>query len=305
MHGAGRSTPTGRQLVLLAVGVVGVSMSGPLIASAAAVPALAMSMWRSALAAVALAPVALTTRRPELRGLSRRSLMLSAFAGLMLAAHFAFWIASLGLTSVASATALVCLQAGWVVVMTRLLGEPVQRRVWGGLAVALAGVLVVSGVDVTVSTDAITGDVFALLGGVFSAAYVVVGGTVREEVSTTTYTFVCYLTSGVTLLLAGLAFGVELVGFSTEDWLVILAVTLASQLLGHSVFNHLLATMSPTLVSMVVLLEVPGAALLAAVFLGQAPPVAVYGGLGLILAGLAVVVSSPRVGHRAEEAPIT
>ena len=39
---------------------------------------------------------------------------------------------------------------------------------------------------------------------------------------------------------------------------------LTAQLMGHSVFNHLLATTSPVLVSLALLLEVPGASLLAA-----------------------------------------
>jgi drug/metabolite transporter (DMT)-like permease len=82
----------------------------------------------------------------------------------------------------------------------------------------------------------------------------------------------------------------------------LVAVTVAAQLLGHSVFNHLLAVMSPTLVSLVLLLEVPGAALLAAVFLGQAPPVGVYAGLALIVAGLALVVV--RGGAVPAEAPV-
>ena len=69
---------------------------------------------------------------------------------------------------------------------------------------------------------------------------------------------------------------------------------MSAQLLGHSVFNHLLATMSPTVVSLVLLLEVPGASLLAAVFLQQAPPWGVYAGLLLVLAGLAIVVTSHR-----------
>ena len=80
---------------------------------------------------------------------------------------------------------------------------------------------------------------------------------------------------------------------------------MSAQLLGHSVFNHLLATMSPTVVSLVLLLEVPGAALLAAVFLGQAPPWGVYAGLLLILAGLgaggrvALAAPAPSAGrHR-------
>jgi drug/metabolite transporter (DMT)-like permease len=262
-----------------------------------------MAMWRSAIAAALLAPVAAARHRAELTTLPRRELVRSCFSGLMLAAHFAFWIASLQKTSVASSTALVSLQAGWVVVFTWLAGEPVVRRVWAGVAVAFAGVLVVSGVDFSVSTEALVGDLLALLGGVFSAVYVIVGGRVREVVTTTTYTLICYATSALVLLLAGLLGGVQLVGFSPRDWGVILAVTFAAQLLGHSVFNHLLATMSPTVVSMTILLEVPGAALLAAVFLGQAPPVAVYAGLALILGGLALVVGSRSREAALAEAP--
>jgi len=93
------------------------------------------------------------------------------------------------------------------------------------------------------------------------------------------------------VLLAGaLIGGVQLWGYDAESWLLIIAVTVVAQLLGHSVFNHLLAVMSPMLVSLVLLLEVPGAALLAAVFLGQVPPIGVYAGLVLILAGLVTVV---------------
>ncbi len=55
---------------------------------------------------------------------------------------------------------------------------------------------------------------------------------------------------------------------------------------------------------MTLLLEVPGAALLAAVFLGQAPPVAVYAGLVLICAGLAIVVRARAGSAIPREAPL-
>ena len=61
--------------------------------------------------------------------------------------------------------------------------------------------------------------------------------------------------------------GQPLVGFDAAGWLGILAITVCAQLVGHTAFNHLLATMSPLLVSMIILLEIPGAAILAAVFL--------------------------------------
>jgi drug/metabolite transporter (DMT)-like permease len=84
---------------------------------------------------------------------------------------------------------------------------------------------------------------------------------------------------------------------------LIAVVTLTSQLLGHSVFNHLLDRIRPVVVSLAILLEIPGAALLAAAFLGQVPPPGVFVGLALILAGMAlVVVEGP---DRTDEPAIT
>ncbi len=282
--------PPTAELVLLAVGVLGVSMSGPLMA-AIAVPALAIAFWRNALASLAVAPVALLRHRDELQRLSLRGFALILLAGLLLAGHFALWVTALKLTSVASATALVSLQAGFVVAFSRLTGARVSRRVVLGLLLAILGVLVVSGVDLSVSARALGGDGLAFAGGALAAVYVMLGGEVRRTVSTTAYTQVCYASCAAVLLLACLLGSQPLWGYDGIDWWRLLALTVAAQLLGHSVFNHLLATISPTVVSLSLLLEVPGAALLAAVFLRQSPPIGVYLGLALILAGLAIVVT--------------
>lgn len=289
---------------MLVVGVVGVSMSGPIMAGATAVPALAIAFWRNGLGAIAVAPVAFVRGRAALRAVTREQLRLSLLSGVMLAAHFATWVTSLRLTSVASATALVSLQVAWVVVLSRFVGIPVVRQVWLGLLLALAGVLVVSGVDFSVSGRALTGDALALGGGLFAAVYTIVGGRVREQLSTTSYTLICYSTSAGLLLAGCLVARLQLVGYDAKSWGLVIAVTVVAQLLGHSVFNHLLATISPTVVSMTLLLEVPGAALLAAVFLGQAPPAAVYVGLALIVGGLAIVVNARSRGATPREAPI-
>ena len=74
-----------------------------------------------------------------------------------------------------------------------------------------------------------------------------------------------------------------------------LALTLGAQLLGHSLFNRVLKTVGPTTVSMLILLEIPGAALIAAAFLGQTPPLLAVPAFLLLVAGLAVVV---RAGSR-------
>ena len=113
--------------------------------------------------------------------------------------------------------------------------------------------------------------------------------------STTSYTLICYATAAAVLLAVCVAAGVDLVGFSGKTWLQLLALTVGAQLLGHSVFNLVLRTTSPTVVSLVLLLEVPGAAVIAAVFLGQTPPLLAVPAAVLLLAGLGIVI---RAGSR-------
>jgi drug/metabolite transporter (DMT)-like permease len=273
----------------MAVGVVAVSLSGPLMA-AAVVPPLAIAFWRNGFATLALAPAAATRRRAEVRGLDRRQLGRIVLSGTALALHFGTWVTSLTLTSVASATAIVCLQMAWIAAWQLLRGERFDLRTGLGLVLAFAGVLVVSGVDLTVSVQALVGDVLALVGGMAAAAYTVLGSRARETTSTTAYTFVCYGTCAALLAVACAVAGQPLAGYPAAQWGLLLLVTATAQLLGHSVFNHLLATTGPLLVSLALLLEVPGASVLAALILGQTPPVGALAGLLVILAGMALVV---------------
>jgi drug/metabolite transporter (DMT)-like permease len=305
----GRVNPTVplslRTLSLIAVGVLAVSLSGPLMA-AMVVPPLAIAFWRNAFATAVLAPGAVAGRGGELRGLGRRQLLLVAGSGFALAVHFATWVTALTLTSVASATAIVCLQIAWVVAWQLLRGERFNTGVVVGLVLSFTGVLVVSGVDFSLSPEALLGDVLALVGGMAAAAYMLVGSRARQTMSTTTYTFVCYGTCALLLLVASLVSGQRLWGYDVTQWVLLVLVTVTAQLMGHSVFNHLLATTSPMVVSLALLLEVPGAALLAAWILGQTPPVGALLGLGVILAGMAFVVVNNRApgAEPSLEAPI-
>lgn len=288
--------PGPADLALLALGVAGVSTSGPLIAATAA-PALAVAFWRNAMALGVLAPATLIRHRAELARLPRSVVAGSVAAGLALAAHFALWVPSLRYTSVASSTALVCLQVVWTAVFARIAGQRLAGRAWFGMGVALAGVGVVTGVDVSGSPAALFGDGLALAGGVFSGAYVVAGARVRREASTAVYTTLCYGVCAGALLVVCLVAGAPLVGYDGADWARLVALTVAAQLAGHSVFNVVLRRVSPTLVSLVILLEVPGAATIAALALGQVPPVAIVPGLMLVLGGVALVVTARTPGY--------
>ncbi|MEU7109222.1 DMT family transporter [Streptomyces sp. NPDC046215] len=281
----------------MAVAIAGVSLSAPLTASIAA-PALAIAFWRNAMAVGALTPFALLRHRGELRGLGRRPLLLAVAAGALLAVHFAMWLPSLHMTSVASSTALVTTTPIWTTLLLRLRGHRPPALVWAGTALAVLGVVILTGVDLAVSPRALAGDALALGAGMAAAGYVLLGAEVRRTVGTVAYTYVCYFTTAVLLLVTCLVSGAALGGYSGRTWLALAVLTVTAQLLGHSLINRVVKSLGPSVTSTAILLESPGAALIAALWLGQLPPVAAYPALAVILAGLALVIMADRPGNR-------
>ncbi|WP_433531171.1 DMT family transporter [Micromonospora sp. CA-263727] len=287
----------------LALAVVAVSSSAPLIAFAAA-PALAVAFWRNLLSVTVLGPFTLARRRAELRslvtGAGRREGLFCVLSGVALAAHFATWMPSAKLTSVAAATALVATQPVWQGLIARTQGRRLPLGVWAGIGVAVVGAVLATGADFTVSGTAFAGDLLAIAGGIFVAVYTALGERARVTVSTATYTTICYGVCALILLVVCLVARVPLGGYDTGTWLAVLALVGGAQLLGHSMFNYALRRVSATTVSVLILLEAPGAALLGWAWLGQLPDPMTLPGLALLLAGVAVVVlSSARTARRA------
>ena len=194
---AARPSTVGRppraDLVLMGIGVLAVSTSGPLMAAIAA-PALAVALWRN----VPRARRRSGPRRwppgvPSWPGLSRRELRWAVGAGVLLALHFATWMPSLRYTSVASATAIVATQPVWVALIARATGHDVPRRAWLGIAHLAGRRRRADRRRLLAGAAALIGDLLALLGGIFAALYTVAGAEVRRTVSTTSYTLALLL----------------------------------------------------------------------------------------------------------------
>jgi drug/metabolite transporter (DMT)-like permease len=285
--------PPAVDLALLGVAVVAVSTSAPLIRAADA-PSLAVAFWRNALALPVLLAIVLAgrTARRQIRHLDARERRLSAISGLFLAGHFATWVPSLSFTSVASSVALVSTQPVWAALIARWRGQWVSRQAWWGIGAALAGTLVLSGVDLSISPRALFGDLLALVGGALAAAYVWAGADVRRTVQTSVYAVVCYGVAAVALL-AMCAVGRQAVsGYDGGTWLAIVGTVVGPQLLGHTLVNRVLRTTSPVLVSVAILFEIVGAALIAWIAFDEVPPAAAIPAGLLIIAGVVLVVRS-------------
>jgi drug/metabolite transporter (DMT)-like permease len=293
--------PGGRDVALMGVAVVGISLSGPLTALVLA-PVLAIAFWRNAAGAFAMLPVLLTRERATLTGLRARDLRSSGVAGLFLAAHFAAWLPSLSMTTVAASIALVTTTPIWTALAARISGVRLPAQVWWGLALAVVGAALIAGVDFAVSLTAVAGDGLALLGAIAAAGYVLAGARARQRLATSAYAVACYSTCAVVLAVAALIIHVPLGGFSARDWWLIAAITFVAQLLGHTLLNLVLSSVGPTVVSLAVLLEVPGSLIVALVLLDQAPPLLALPGMAAVVAGVALVVRAGRPATVVEQA---
>lgn len=273
----------------LALGVVAVSSAAVLIRLADAHP-LAISFWRCFAGAAALAPFALHARRgaPPLDRSQRRQLI---GAGAFLALHFALWIGSLELTTVASSVTLVTMSPIFVGIGSAwFLRESPRRRTWVGMAVTIVGALVIGAADLTdiaLGPRALLGDAMAFGGAVAVAGYLLAGRAARRRLPLTVYAAGVYGVGAVVLLPVCLLAGADLWGYDTGTWLALAGLIVGPQLLGHTVFNGLLSTVTATVVSIVVLAEPVGATLLAWVVLGELPTELFWVGAPLILAGVA------------------
>lgn len=307
----------------MAVAVLSVSFAAPLFALANA-PPLTASFWRLALACLLLLPFT-RSAWPAWRNYSPRQWAIAAAAGLALGAHFGLWVTSLQMTSIAASTTLVTLQAVFVALGGHfLLGDRLARIGWLGVAVAVTGSLVIAGGDAGllglakefphVGGAALMGDALALLAGLCSAAYFLIGRRLRSSRGLVEYVLPVYAFAALGLLVAlPLARQPLLAATAPLDclaWLgpagtftVFVLLAAVPMLGGHTMANWSVKYLPAHVVATWILLEPVGAALLAwgIACIGQVPTWSTVAGGGLVIMGAALAV--PRRGTGAATEP--
>jgi drug/metabolite transporter (DMT)-like permease len=278
-----------RVVLVLGAGIAAVSSAAILIRLAAA-PALATASWRLAIATILLLPVWAwrARRRAHAAPPRRRSAAALLAAGGFLALHFGLWIASLSRTTVASSVTLVALNPMFVAVFARvLLGERISRRTAAGMAVAIAGSLVIGGADFRPGSRALSGDLMALGGAVAGALYLVTGRALRNAFALVPYILAVYGTAALVLTGAAVAFQVPLWGYPLRTYVLFFLLAALPQMVGHTSFNYALRHLPASMVSIVILSEPVGASLLAWLILAEVPSAGMMAGGVLVLAGIA------------------
>ncbi len=271
---------------ILGVGVAAVSWSAILVRGADA-PALVIASYRLIIAAVPMGALALWQQRRHPEPITTKSIWPLALSAGFLAAHFAFWIASLQHTSVVTAVVLMAMQPLIVgLASPLLLRESIQRQVWLALAVALAGVATMAIAHADEGVGELQGDLYAILGGFFAACYLLVGRSVRSETSWLRYVGVVYPITAMFLFAVTLIAREPLTGYTAKTMLMIALMALGPQLIGHSAINWSLGYLPVMIVAMAILVEPVISTILAALILNEYPSGPEMAGAALVLVGV-------------------
>ena len=223
--------------------------------------------------------------RPETRG----DWLGVTLAGLFFAGDLAFWHWSIANTSVANAslfatsTPIFVTLAAWL-----LLGERISRRFLIGLALGIAGGLLLAGSSVQTNPAHLFGDLMGLVTAMFFSAYLITIKRLRERLSAAAVMAWPGAVTALALALLNLAVDGAWTPLTAYGWGVLLALALLSHALGQRLVAKAVIRLPASFSAVGMLSEPLFAALIAWAVLGEA--VTSLQGLGgvIILAGIAI-----------------
>ena len=264
---------------------------------------LIIALYRLAFSALLSVFMAMVVGKKQTKPFGAKSIALIVLSGFFLAMHFASWISSLELTSVSSSVVLVSTTPLWVAILSPvLLKEPVNRRFYTGMILAMLGGVIIAmnencvldrtglACAVVEKKASLTGLALALTGAWMGAGYMLIGRKLSAQIDTARYTASVYTIAAIILFLVVFFNGDSLTGYSSRTWLLFFAMATIPQILGHTVLNYSLQSLPATTVSLALLGEPVGSTVLAMVFLKEFPTMLqVVGGI-LILVGISYAV---------------
>ena len=275
-------------MIMIVIGVIGISLSAIFVRFSQA-PSAVTATFRLLWTVLLMTPVVLGRKdiRQEFTRVEKKTALLSVLSGVSLAFHFFLWFESLGHTSVASSTTIVCTEVIWVSLgFCLFLKGKLSLKAAAAIAVTFGGSILIALSDSSGGGTHLYGDILALLAAVAVAVYTLLGRIVREKVSTSVYTYIVYLACAGTLLIMCFVQKQGLFDYGVSAVIVGLMLAVFSTILGHSIFSWCLKYFSPSFVSASKLCEPVVAAIFAAFLFGEIPAGLQLLGSALILGGV-------------------
>jgi len=282
-------------IFVLGIGLTAISWASIFIKLCHA-PSLVIAAYRLAIASIFYISFTRIRLGPILTVYSRSQLKIVLLSGIFLTIHFATWITSLKFTSVASSVVLVQSAPIFVAVGSFIvLREKPSKLMLLGILIALMGSAIISAHDFSLDKNSLVGNLLAVAGAIGAAGYLLAGRKLRAEIDTFRYVTVVYSVAAILLLIIAMLSKASLVGYSSKTYLLLVAIALIPQVIGHTTVNWALKYFTATAVAVIILGEPIGASILALVILGEPlSAVKIVGGL-IILSGVIIaILAEPR-----------
>ena len=233
---------------------------------------------------------ALMRVRRERFALSRRDAPLFLVFGLIAAVHFLSYIASLNYTTIAHSLAIVYTAPIFVTLFSAwFLKEPIPRRKWSGVVVAVLGVAILAGFEPRWNGAMALGDLLALISAITFGLYSVAGRGQRARIPLFSYAVAVYGLAALWALPAAVAnFTPE--GYTLVPILAVIALGVIPLGIGHTLYNASLRHTHATTANLIATQEVTLGILLGVLFLGEIPQANEIAGALVTLLGIALVL---------------
>ena len=272
---------------LLLAGTIFTSLSSIIIRFSEA-PALVISAYRMLFTCLMLFLPVMINNKDEFQTISKKDFIMCIFSGIFLALHYASWISSIHMTTIANSTVLVACSPMFVALANYfIVKEKFTYKMIAGIVMSLAGTIIISmGSSGGAKSSMMIGNTLAFLGAIFVAGYLVIGGIVRKNVSAGAYVFIVYLVSSIVLFFMCFVTGTPVYPYPAREFLLFIALAFFCSILGHTIYNYLVKYISSTLISVSTLSEPIFASIMAMLFFKEIPSLYTLAGGIIIIAGI-------------------
>jgi drug/metabolite transporter (DMT)-like permease len=280
----------------LIVGMFAISTSAILIRwTSEETEPLVIGSYRQTFATLLFVPFLIKDKAQELSSLSQARIGEMVITGILLGAHFGFFISSVKATSVAASVLLGTCHIVYVAIIGWILfGEGLTRKGIIGTCLALSGIVILFWGDLAQNPGNFDGNILAFISGILAGLYYLGGRKLRKEISLPTYALVVYLSSAITMWIVVIFQDLEYLNIPNSDFQLFFLMALVPTLLGHTMQNWALAFLPAYVVSITLLTEPIGSGILAWHFFEEIPSIGVFIGGLIVLFGVYMVALSEK-----------
>jgi drug/metabolite transporter (DMT)-like permease len=271
--------------VALAVGMF--ATSPVLVRLASPVSPFDITFWRVTVGALTVFVLSHLLNQPIV--LPRGDLRRFAIYGLVTALHFLFYIASLEFTTIAHSLAIVYTSPIFIAIMSAVfLGEPLARRKYAGIVVAIAGIAILTGFEPALTPRMLFGDLLALGSAITFGFYSVFGRSQRDRYPLLTYAFMVYGLAALWMAPAAIAAFRPVYSLRALLGIVLLGVFPLG--IGHTLYNAAVRRVHAAYANLIATQEVTGGIILGLIILNEVPSANSIVGAVVALVGIVMVL---------------